>query len=109
MLVLVRLVTSVLSLLAEGLSRLAPVGVFRERLCSCVACRLQVLCGTSAKGLVMVYAEETLFVVVVANEFGDVEDRIPCYTWAEVVDHMVQLQVRGECGYEFTVKTVARG
>lgn len=57
----------------------------------------------------MVYAEETLFVVVVANEFGDVEDRIPCYTWAEVVDHMVQLQVRGECGYEFTVKTVARG
>ncbi len=47
--------------------------------------------------------------MVVTNEFGDVEDRIPCYTWAEVVDHMSQLQVRGECGYEFTVKRVALG
>jgi len=56
----------------------------------------------------MMYSEGTLFVVVVTNEFGDVEDRIPCYTWAEVVEHMVQLQVRAEGGYEFTIKTVTR-
>ncbi len=55
------------------------------------------------------YSEETLFVIVVVNEFGDVEDHIPCYTWSEVIDHMTQLQVRAEGGYTFTVKTVNRG
>lgn len=58
-------------------------------------------------GFVMMYSEGTLFVVVVANEFGDVEDRIPCYSWAEVVEHLAQLQVRAEGGYQFTIKTVA--
>ncbi len=57
----------------------------------------------------MLYSVETLFVVVVTNEYGDVEDRIPCYAWSEVLDHLAQLQVRAEGGYEFTVKTVARG
>jgi hypothetical protein len=55
----------------------------------------------------MVYSRNTLFVVLVTNEFGDVEDRIPCCTWAEVMDRMVQLQFRVEGGYELTFRAVA--
>ena len=57
----------------------------------------------------MDYTTETVFVVVVTNEFGDVEDRCVFNEWGNAIKFLAGLELAASGGYSFNIETRSRG
>jgi hypothetical protein len=56
----------------------------------------------------MMYTE-TVFVVVVTNEFGDVEDRIVFNEWGNAVKFLISMEAAATAGFRFSIQPRDRG
>lgn len=57
----------------------------------------------------MDYSNETVFVVVVTNEFGDVEDRIVFNEWGNAIKFLTSMEAAAIAGFSFDIETRSRG